>query len=184
MDVTIVFFGMSVVTAFLAMVIIAISVSYYKLSKDAHREREELIKIRQFQANKQEEIFAQANVQAQAILVEAQKKAEQMVQSSEIFSKDYSQQLKARLMEITSGISETAKQQLAKEMEMLRSTVKEEYSKSIEDYKRAKYKQIDQEISKTVQDISMKVLKESISEEEHKRLILEALNEARKQNVL
>jgi len=183
-DTTIVFFGMSLVTVFLAMVIIAISVAYYKLSRSAHSEREAFLK-RQEQAKLTEnQIIADARRKSQDILLSAQAQAQQMLQASDIFSNEYKQEFKTKLLEVLSIERQEFKKMYQQVIAENTAAIQNESKNMLAEYKKTAYQRIGQDISELVATISKKVLRKSMSQDEHTQLVLQALKEAKENKVI
>jgi hypothetical protein len=85
---------------------------------------------------------------------------------------EFSQSLSAKTVGIQESIDKKTTEQL------------EQVEKDISDYKTMRLKKIDEEVSRLVQKSFQEVLRRSISEPLHEELILEALEKAKKEEVL
>lgn len=204
-DITLVFFGMSVVTSFLAMIIIAISVAYYRLSKSAHREREEFLKRQEAAKLTENQIIIKARTDAEKILVDAQSQAQTLLSSSEMFSSSYKDEFRAKLLQVIAkeevgfkelyesikiqnskviqSVSQDIEKDLSVQLESFKKAVSGEIQKAVEEYKTHAYKRVEDEVNELVATITRRVLRKSISQDEHTDLVLQALEEAKKSNV-
>lgn len=205
-DSIVIFFGMSVVLSMLGVVVFLMGISYQRLSRKNHKLYEELTRINQDIKNQHEKIILDAQAQAQNILADASKRSQTLVQASDIFAQEYKTQFRARLMQIlakeeeefqkvyeevklqsnkvVSNISKDIESTLANEMKQMREVMLTQMQKGMEEYKKASYSKLEEEVATVVDLIAKNVLKKSLNKEEHKRLVIDALNEAKQHNVL
>lgn len=88
--------------------------------------------------------------------------------------------------EISAFANSVRAETIATEQEV-KSKISEEYLKwerELDEYKRLKYQTASQEIEKIISEVTKRVLGEALSPENHKDLILKALEEAKKSGVL
>lgn len=205
-DVIIIFFGFSVVMSFLALIIIAISVSYYRLSRSAHREREEFLKRQEQAKITENQIITEARNKAQQILMNTQAQAQQMLEASELFSDKYKEEFRAKLLQVIAkeeaefknlyegikvqsnnvmgNISKDITTALSGELQGFKKTMQGEIETVIKQYRDTAYARIEQDVNELVATITRRVLRKSISQEEHTQLVLQALQEAKENMVI
>lgn len=205
-DVTLVFFGMSVVMAFLAMIIIAISVAYYRLSKNSHKDREEFLKRQESARMSEDKILMDARKKVEDILSSAQMQAQELLKSSDIFTDQFKDEFRAKLLQtiakeeqeftnlyssikdqnskVVSNISAQIEKEISTRLQGFEMTLKQELEKTISSYKNTAFTRIDSDVKEVVSLISKRVLRKSVSQDEQTDLVLQALDEAKKNNVL
>lgn len=196
---------MSVVLAFLGMVIVSLSVAYQKLGKELHQVREEALVFREKNKQIQDQIISEAESKSREILLSAQTNAQEMLKAADIFSNEYKEEFRSKLLQVIkneekefenlyttiksestnvlTNASKNINTQLAKEMGDFKRSVQVEMQKHIEEYKKASYSRIEQDVSDVVETISNKILRKSLNKEEHKKLVMAALEEAKENNV-
>lgn len=205
-DFIIVFFGMSVVLGMLGIVVFAMGLAYQRLARKNHDLYIKLTQIDSDIKNQHQETILNAQKQAQEILTEASKKSQMLVSASDIFASEYKEQFRARLLQILAKeegefqkVYETVKNQsgqmvtsinkniqdtLANEMKEMRTAMQNQMKIGLDEYKKNAYARLEEEVSSVVELIAKNVLKKSLNEEEHKRLVIDALKEAKENNVL
>lgn len=172
----------------------------------------------------------QATEQAQSIIAEAEKKAAEIIKSTQTTAKDaqvsidnqrnvlnqeleelknnyanlYKEALKSAQDEAIkllqsipedvrgsvetqiSGIRTTIQDRVDKAADDAKKQVEDAYQKAeaeVENYKRQRLKQVDESIIVILQEVSRKVLSREITREEHEKLVMKALEEAKRQHV-
>jgi len=206
MDQVLIFFGMSVVLAMLGVVLFFVGIGYQKLARRNHELYEELTRINQDIKNQHEKIILDAQAKAQQILADASKRSQTLVEASDIFAQEYKTEFRARLMqvlakeesefqaiyesvktksnEVTLNITKSIEDTLANEMKQMRDVMMTQMQKGLEEYKKSAYAKLEEEVATVVDLITKNVLKKSLNKDEHKRLVIEALEEAKDHNVL
>jgi len=222
-DTTIIFFAASVAVLLLGLVTFFVVVSYYKALKEQRRLERELEIARSSGTAEANKIIAEAQSNATAIIRNAHLKAQEIIQSGDIFSKEYKQNFQASLMQILelekkqyqqiaanvesesgkvlSEMSTGLKTQVSSEMKefhnaMTSETAKvqdalskgvqgayREVQKQVEGYRNQMIMEVNSKIWKVVSDATKKSIGEALSREQHEKIIVKALEEAKKQNV-
>lgn len=206
MDQVLIFYGMSVVTAMLGMIIAALAISYHKLAKRHNKLHEELTRIDADVKAKYEQIIINAQAQASEIITDASKKSQSLVSASDIFAKEYKQEFRAKLLQILDkeaaefqkmyeavksesakvigSVSKDIEKTLSAEMLQVRKIMQTQMQQGLAEYKKAAYARLEEEVAAVVELVAKDVLKKSLNKEEQKRLVMDALNEAKQNNVL
>lgn len=206
MDQVLIFFGMSVVLAMLGVVLFFVGIAYQKLARRNHELYENLTRINQDIKNQHEKIILDAQARAQQILADASKRSQTLVEASDIFAQEYKTEFRARLMqvlakeesefqaiyesvkkkssEVTLNITKSIEDTLAQEMKQMRDVMMTQMQQGLEEYKKSAYAKLEEEVATVVDLITKNVLKKSLNKDEHKRLVIEALEEAKDHNVL
>jgi F0F1-type ATP synthase membrane subunit b/b' len=187
-------FGSAVAVMFLALVTLFVVVSYFKTLK-RERELEEEVKLMRSQGSEEaRKLILNAQVQATEVIKNAQLKAQELINASEIFSKEYRQNFQAgfkeEIIKMLSSMSKTINSQVEAEVKGFHGTFEssmaatlKEAQTEIEGYKKMMFERVNSAIFAIVDNVTKKVLKESLSREQHERAITKALEEAKKQNV-
>ena len=96
-------------------------------------------------------------------------------------------QARATLEEISKSTREASVAEVKGMSSFFKTKVDEEYTKiqsELEKYKKDRLKEIDENKNQIIKDMSTKVLGEAIDTDKHQELIMKALEEAKKENVL
>ena len=130
--------------------------------------------------------------------------AKELQRASQIYAKKYEQILLAtqdNIIKTIQTIPEDSKKVLLSEISTIRtllsgqvqkaadeakSLVTDAYKKAeqeVENYKNVRMREIDESIVMILKEVARKVLAKEISQEEHEKLVLKALEEAKRQNV-
>lgn len=206
MDQVLIFYGMSVVLAMLAMVIAALAISYHKLARRHNKLHEELTRIDADVKAKYEQVLVNAQKQASEIITDASKRSQTLISASDIFAKEYKQEFRGKLLKILDkeavefqkmyesvktqsskvigNVSKDIETTLASEMVQIKKVMQTQMQQGLVDYKKTAYARLEEEVSAIVELIARDVLKKSINKEEHKQLVMDALKEAKQNNVL
>ena len=223
MDNIIIFFGTSVVVALLGMIVVIIGVQYNKALRELFKvklDNELLLKGGNDASNK---ILDQARRDALEIIKDSELKAQQIIQASDIFSREFKEDFKKNILKFIN------EQQLS--YELIRKNIEAESSKVLKDLSNSVVNQVDIEVKAfhksisadtvrtqqaivsaaqddyklvraeiesykklmqerinnaavdIVKDIAKQVLGASLTTEEHQKLIIQALKEAKESNV-
>ena len=223
MDNIIIFFGTSVVVALLGMIVVIIGVQYNKALRELFKvklDNELLLKGGNDASNK---ILDQARRDALEIIKDSELKAQQIIQASDIFSREFKEDFKKNILKFIN------EQQLS--YELIRKNIEAESSKVLKDLSNSVVNQVDIEVKAfhksisadtvrtqqaivsaaqddyklvraeiesykklmqerinnaavdIVKDIDKQVLGASLTTEEHQKLIIQALKEAKESNV-
>ncbi len=194
-EITVIFFAASVSVAFLAIVTLYVVVNYYKTLKRERDLEEEVRKMRASGSEEARKIILNAQIQATEVIKNAQLKAQELINASDIFSKEYKQKfqlvIERELNKILSGASQAISSQASVEMANLHSMFEKNLSlltaqaqAQAEEYKKAMMERVNNAVFAIVNQVAKKVLKESLDRKQHEKLIIKALEEAKRQNVL
>jgi len=133
-----------------------------------------------------------------------QKIEEELVKSSKLYASKYEEILKetqGQSIKILQNIPQDIKTVLAKEIQSVHITIEEEVKKAeeeakgvvvlayqkaeseVEKYKLARLRQVDESIVMILKEVARKVLSKEINMEEHEKLVMKALEEAKRQGV-
>jgi F0F1-type ATP synthase membrane subunit b/b' len=116
----------------------------------------------------------------QAILNEVQKDSINMMSS-------ISNDIKSQVSSETEKFINTIHQEILKSHQNVLESIKQDYHKVREDidsYKQDLYQKLDESIFQVISVVSSKVLGESLSLEQHEKLVFKALNEAKRQHIV
>jgi F0F1-type ATP synthase membrane subunit b/b' len=119
----------------------------------------------------------------QKMLSDVQKEA---VTSSNEFLTNYKNFLSQVSEKTLLGFQNNAKkfeEDMQKQMQEFRETLLPAIQKELETYKEQRFKEADKTVNAIIQRVSEKVLKKSISFEEHQKLIIESLEKSRKEGI-
>ena len=223
MDNVIIFFGVSVVVAILGMVIAIIGVQYNKALRELYlikSENERLLKGGSEEINK---IIDQARRDSLEILKESQIKAQKIIQTSDIFSREFKEEFRSNLLKFidqerlsyeqigkdiqiesnkvlkdlsasivsqvdmeVKGFHKAISVEAVRTQQAIANNAQEDYKlvrAEIENYKKVMRERINNASIDIVKDIAKQVLGASLTTEEHQKLIIEALKEAKESNV-
>src|SRR3989344_6798827 len=158
-----------------------------KILEEAHRKAAEMLANAQAFLQKDENNLVteieKANKASEKIfqqsLEEIQKHSIQMVQN-------IPQDIKITLISTLDNFRISLTQEVTKAQQEANNAIKQAYARALEEvesYKEERMKQVDSSILSIVKDVTEKVLSKEISLEEHEKLVLRALEEARKQNI-
>ena len=223
MDNVIIFFGVSVVVAILGMVIAIIGVQYNKALRELYlikSENERLLKGGSEEINK---IIDQARRDSLEILKESQIKAQKIIQTSDIFSREFKEEFRRNLLKFidqerlsyeqigkdiqiesnkvlkdlsasivsqvdmeVKGFHKAISVEAVRTQQAIANNAQEDYKlvrAEIENYKKVMRERINNASIDIVKDIAKQMLGASLTTEEHQKLIIEALKEAKESNV-
>ena len=143
-----------------------------------------------------------ANLKAEAILRQAQDRAMQMIREAKILTGEQSEELERQLKRTISVKMKDYEEGVEEEVKGFRKTlemeavgaervvaqrIEREYEQAraqVEEYKKAKLAEIDAEIMEAVSDTVKRVTGKVIPLDEHRKLIISALEEAKREHVL
>lgn len=195
------FYAAAFLTAILGLVIAAVAYSYRQLIKKFFGLKEERAAL-----------IKDAELEAERLIKEAKLRSEKIIQESTALSEDvkaFQNQNYQKMLEtvrnesikMLSGISKDINAQVASEITKFLSSLQSEVLKSEEAvmvatqteykkveqelsaYKLAMEKRVDDSIFKIVSTVSSRVIGKNLSIEEQEELVLQALNEAKRQNI-
>lgn len=205
-------FGATLAVAFFAIATFFVVVSYHKALVRQHELERELAKLKESGNEAARAIISQAQTKANEIVANSQLKSQEIIKAGEIFSVDFKQKFQADLNEIPtmiqtesgrmlSTMSENIKSQFQKEMQVFHDTVVLESSKvkdslsagmkvafekaqsEADAYKEQVMQRVNASVSAIVEEAAKKAIGASLSREEHEKVILKALEDAKKQHV-
>jgi F0F1-type ATP synthase membrane subunit b/b' len=159
--------------------------------------------------NKSQQILQDASTRANEIISKAQvftgdqegKIAAEIEKASQMYAGSYQESLKAlesKAVTMMQTIPNEVKDVLLREITNIRTTIQSQIQKAQSDarqivvdaykkaedevvnYKKQRLKQVDESIVVILQDIARKVLSKEISKEEHEKLVMKALEEAKR----
>lgn len=194
-DLTIIFFGASVAVCLLAIVTFFVVVSYHKALKKQRELEEELNTLKLKGTDEVNKILLQAQAQASEIIKNAQVKSQEYVKASEVFSEDFRLKFQSTITQgsnqILQNISNDISQQVQSEMKSFAQALNknievlvDKTQKELDEYKKQEIARLESKIFKIVEDTTKKSISKSLTKTEHEKLIMDALEEAKKQNVL
>lgn len=196
-----VLFGASVAVAFFAIVTFFVVVSYHKALKRQRELESEVEKLKASGSEAGRAIISAAQIKANEIITSSQIKGQEIIKASDIFSEKFKTGFQTKLTEVLSNISQTINTEVQNEMQKFRAAVTEETSKvkdSLSAGMKVAYEKAQEEVNKykiemmarvnsviygIVEDAAKKSLGASLTREQHEKVILKALEEAKKQNV-
>jgi F0F1-type ATP synthase membrane subunit b/b' len=187
-------FGASVAVMFLAIVTLYVVVSYHKTLKRERKLEEEIKAMRAAGSEEARRVILNAQVQATEVIKNAQLKAQELINASEIFSKEYKQSFQTILERETNKMLSTMSQNINSQIDTEVKNLHGAFDKAltgalskaqtqVEEYKKAVMERVGTAVFALIQSVAKKTLKESLSREQHEKLIIKALEEAKKQNV-
>lgn len=193
-DVTIIFFGASVAVCLLAMVTFFVVVSYHKALKRQHELEEELNKLKLEGSSEVNKILLDAQSKASEIIKNAQIKSQEFMNASQIFSDEFKNKFQQSIangsVQILSTISKDISSQVQNEMKVFGQSLNKNIEKVVMDtqaelalHKKQTMEELDKKIFKIVEDTAKKTIAKSLTRSEHEKLVIKALEEAKKQNV-
>ncbi len=139
---------------------------------------------------KAEEILEGARAESQHILTESHHKAEDVIGEFETFNLQEKEKILAGIKKATLEQMRRFQAELAEEMvkesqkmqALTRENVDKEYErarKEVEEFKQERLRRLEEGIGKVIQDVAYKVLGEVLDMEQHGKLVLKALEEAK-----
>lgn len=198
-------FGASLAVMFLAIVTLYVVVSYHKTLARQRELEAEVASLRAKGSEEARKLILNAQLQATEVIKNAEVKAQELINASEIFSKEYKEKFQLSLEQETnkmlSNMSKNISTQVDNEINALHKAmivetakVRESVGKSIteayagaqaqvEEYKKAAIERVNSSIFEIVSAASKKVLKEGLTRAQQEKLVLRALEEAKRQNV-
>lgn len=188
-------FGASVAVMFLAIVTLFVVVNYHKTLQKQRALEEEVKLLRSQGSEEARKIIFNAHTQATEVIKGAELKAQELLRASDIFSKEYKQSFQASIQNETNkmlvNMSQTVSSQVDAEVKQIHGSFEKTMNSllaqaeaNIEEYKKVMLQRVNSAIFSIVQSVVKKSLKESLSREQHEKIIIKALEEAKKQNVL
>ncbi len=207
-----IFYAAAFLTALLGLVIAAVAYSYRQLIKKFYALKEEGETISKASKEKGAVLVKEAEAESQRLINEAKIHSQKIIQESTLLSEDVKafqnenyqkmlETIKNEYIKMLSSISKDINAQVSNEItkflsslqsEVLRSqeavmaTIQAEYKKVQEDlsaYKLEMEKKVDDSIFKVINTVSRRVIGKNLSIEEQEELVLQALNEAKRQNI-
>jgi F0F1-type ATP synthase membrane subunit b/b' len=109
----------------------------------------------------------------------SQSKAEQMIQN-------IPQDIKMTLISVIDNFRVSLAREVQKTQDDANKTIREAYQTAAEEvskYKEERMRQVDESILSVVKDVTEKVIGKSVSAEEHEKLVLKSLEEAKRQKI-
>jgi hypothetical protein len=172
-----------ITTLILALALVWVYVSYRQFMKQYFSLKREAEALRTQQLHGEK-----------ALETERQALAEELAKINEVNIREYSQVFKQAQDQTKTSLEAVAKEARDASLaevksigQLLKQAVESErarVAKELESYKTEKLKQIDTQAEKIIADLSSKVIGEAIDPKKHSELIIKALEEAKKENVL
>lgn len=193
-DVTVIFFGASVAVCLLAIVTFFVVVSYHKAVKRQRELEEELNKLKLEGSTEVNRILLDAQSKAAEIIKNAQIKSQEFMNTSQIFSDDFrskfQQSLTTGTAQVLSNVTKDISTQIQGEMKSFAQALSQSMQKAVAvaegellEYKKHAIEELDSKIFKLVEDTTKKTIAKTLTRSEHEKLVIKALEEAKKQNV-
>lgn len=179
----------------LALVTFFVVVSYHKALKRQRELEIELGKLQLEGSTEVNRILLEAQTKASEIIKNAQIKSQDFMTASEVFSQDFKlkfqQSILAGSSQILSNISKDVSAQVQNEMKVFGQSLNKNIEILVKNtqaeldlYKKQAIEDLNQKIFKVVEDATKKSIGKTLTKSEHEKLVLKALEEAKKQNVL
>ncbi len=102
------------------------------------------------------------------------------------FTKSYAaslQQVAKQSLADFQNVTKTMEEELQKQTREFRDSLLPQLEKDLDDYKKLRLQQADRTVTHIIQEVSQQILNKSLPLEDHQRLLLEALEKAKKQGV-
>jgi len=180
--------------------------------KEGKEEKVDPQAVLQEAQDKSVKIIEEANLKSKDIISKAEvfltnynsSLKQELSKSTQIYVQKYQQALSLTQQEsikVLQNIPEDIKKVLIQEIASIRAAIQTEVGKAevdarnlvveayrkaeseVANYKNERIKQVDDAVVMILRDVARKVLSKEISKEEHEKLVLKALDEARKENV-
>jgi vacuolar-type H+-ATPase subunit H len=184
---------------------------YFNLKEGKLEETDPQVLLRQAQ-EKAQKILNEAQQDARETIANAKTYldvnqnlvSKELQNATQIYAKKYEQILLAtqdQILKMIRTIPEDTKKSLLTEINTIRSRMEEEVNKAtqeakslvtgaykraeieVDEYKNERMRQIDESIVMILKEVARKVLAKEISQEEHEKLVIKALEEAKRQGV-
>lgn len=185
-----VFYSLIGVMLLMAAILLVSVIFYFRLNKKYGELLEEEDAIKRNLKQKSEEAFKLAAQEAKDLLNETdfftndlKKKFEEIVAS--LASQSVGELNKSIYTEMQK-FSLNLKEEIINSQKMMRSTMEQEYKgvrSEVEAYKKAALARVDNKIMELLQVVTRDVLGKSLSQGEHKELVIKSLEEAKRENV-
>lgn len=194
-DITIIFFGASVAVCILALVTFFVVVSYHKALKRQRELEIELNKLKLEGSTEVNRILLEAQTKASEIIKNAQIKSQEFLNASEVFSGEFREKFQQSILagsnQIISSISKDVSAAVQSEMKAFGQSLNKSIdtlvtktNSDLEAYKKHAVEDLNAKIFKIVEQTTKKAIGKTLTKSEHEAIILKALEEAKKQNVL
>jgi len=209
----IILYGLVIEAAFVGAVLGIMAFAYYRILNKFYNLKEEDKKLKILRDQKAQQLLELAQTKYQEIISGAHTKAQEIIGEAGIFKTQSKEELKKELLAASKRESEDFKamllavrqesvkaasteltsfraalqEDLAREQSSLHERVEEEYkiaNSQVEVYKASLVTRVDESIYEIVKAISEKVMRRSLRLEEHEDLIIQALEEAKREHVL
>ncbi|RJR28500.1 hypothetical protein C4564_05370 [Candidatus Microgenomates bacterium] len=206
MDSVIVLFGSGVALAIMGLIVAMIAVSYHRVLKEysgvrktyekaleeANKQSQEILKDAQ---NKAGEIIKNSEIFSKDMKTDFQSSIRKLVDYEISVYKDLEKSTNAESIKLFKSVSDSVTKNVEAYLSSVESTlsgqitdatknIEKSMEESLDNYKKERMRAIDADVSKLVREISLKVLGRGIAIEDHEKLILKALEEAKRDNVL
>jgi len=102
------------------------------------------------------------------------------------FTKSYAaslQQVAKQSLADFQNVTKTMEEELQKQTREFRDSLLPQLEKDLDDYKKLRLQQADRTVTHIIQEVSQQILNKSLPLEDHQRLLLEALEKAKKEGV-
>jgi F0F1-type ATP synthase membrane subunit b/b' len=209
----IILYGLVIEAAFVGAVLGIMAFAYYRILNKFYNLKEEDKKLKILRDQKAQQLLELAQIKYQEIISGAHTKAQEIIGEAEIFKSESREEFKKELLAASKRESEdfkamllavrqesvkavsteltsfraTLQEDLTREQSGLHERVEEEYKiakSQVEVYKASLVTRVDESIYEIVKAISEKVMRRSLRLEEHEDLIIQALEEAKREHVL
>jgi len=157
--------------------------------------------LKKYYSLKERGLSARMRKRAGKLLEESRLKAQKIVTDAEIFTDEARSNFNDELIKALANISKNISDEALRDIDafrktMLAETVRakeligrrveaqfEQVESQVQAYKRQRLEKADQEVTKILAEISRKVLGKALSQDDHRELVIQALEEAKKKHV-
>lgn len=149
-----------------------------KILEDAIAEASEIIAGAQYISKESKDVVNEA---LQKMSVDIQKEAADTARN---FTNNYQvslRQLALQSLADFQGVVKTLKDDLKQEVVQFHQTLMPRMEKELDEYKKTRLEQTDKMVVRIIQTVSQELLSKTISLEDHQKLVMEALEKAKKQ---
>lgn len=193
-DISIIFFGASVAVSMFAIVTFFVVVSYHKALRRQKQLEDELNSLRLHGSAEVNKILLDAQAKAAEIIKDAQLKSQEFINTSSVFGNEFREKFQNNLLDgtnkIISNVSKDISSQVGAEVKVFGQALNASLSKMLEDskieienYKKNAMEDVNKKIFNIVADTVKKSIGKTLTKQEHEKLVMQALEEAKKKNV-
>ena len=157
--------------------------------------------LKKYYSLKERGLSVKMRKRAEKLLEESRLKAQKIVTDAEIFTDEARSNFNDELIKTLANISKNISDEALRDIDAFRKamfveTVRakeligrrveaqfEQVESQVQAYKRQRLEKADEEVTKMLAEISRKVLAKALSQDEHRELVIQALEEAKKKHV-